>query len=182
MKKIFILLLLLMMNSCRYISCNKTDSNEMDSLMLNVQLRHILHEYMVTYPQYKNVAIYTDLLDTWNYKTNNTYFSIEPLLYYDFVSVSGRNRGCPYYYVKIDEYKFFFLSRMDNLLEDKQTRQIVKNNSLKNVVYLRGEKGWFVEVDSVNHYHILTKHCAGFYFSTMPVIKMTKKLFVKDKK
>ena len=61
-----------MMNSCRYISCNKTDSNEMDSLMLNVQLRHILHEYMVTYPQYKNVAIYTDLLDTWNYKTNNT--------------------------------------------------------------------------------------------------------------
>lgn len=87
-----------MMNSCRYISRNKADSNEMDSLMLNVQLRHILHEYITTYPQYKNVAIYTDLLDTWNYKTNNTYFSIEPLLYYDFVSKSGRNRGCPYYY------------------------------------------------------------------------------------
>lgn len=139
---------------------------EIDSALVNSQFRTIIHQYISTYPQYKNILIYTDIPDGWEYNTQNTYISIEPMLYYDFSQHGSRNRGCPAFYTIVENRKIFIASRMDNLFYDNAVRPFVKTNSLpRNFVYLRGERGWYIEIENNKKYKILTKKCAGFVFN-----------------
>lgn len=173
--KIFVLVII----SFFFVGCSR-DNNcengtvvEMDSLDFSPQLRSILYMYMASHPKYKNLVLYTDLPDVWRYKTENSYFSIEPILYYDFSNKESRERGCPTSYVTLCHCKIFIASRLDNLFMDKVTRSFVKRNSLpNNITYLRGYQGWYIEVNQNGKYKILTKHCSGFYFDTIKIMQM----------
>lgn len=173
--KIFVLVLMsFFIFSCSHDNnCEDGTVVEVDSLELSPQLRSILYLYMASHPKYKNLVLYTDLLEAWRYKTENSYFSIEPMLYYDFSNKESRERGCPTSYVTLYHRKIFIASRLDNLFMDKVTRSFVKQNSLpNNITYLRGYQGWYIEVNQNGKYKILTKQCAGFYFDTIKIRRM----------
>jgi len=173
--------LLILFITCLFYGCTESYNSkqqvyeEIDTSMVDIQLRKILYEYATEHPQYKNNVLYTDLLETWNYKTQNSYFSIEPLLYNDFTHTNSRERGCPLYCISLGEYRFFVLSRMDNLFIDSITRYCIEKLAIKNQIYLRGKEGWYIERTNKKNYKIIAKHCAGFHFSTVPVQQMTTK-------
>lgn len=176
MKYLLIIFVALFLSNCtRSDSQEEKSMIEIDSLALNSQLRSILYSYMKAHPQYGNIVIYTDIPDAWNYKTENSYFSIEPMLYYDFTNHSSRERGCPVFYTSLNAHKVFIASRLDNLFLDKCSRSFIKRNSLPyNVTYLRGYQGWYIEATQNGKYNILTKQCAGFYFDTIKVERMNR--------
>lgn len=163
---------------CLFYGCSKSNDTkhttciEIDTTMLNVQLRNILHKYVVQHPQYKSNAIYTDLLETWDYKTQNTYISIEPLVHADFARTNSRQRGCPKYYISCGNYKFFLVSRLDNLFVDSLTSPIIRKYAIKKIAYLRGKEGWYVEITNKIHYNIIANHCADVHFDTISTQRM----------